>query len=229
MQCFNLTKEIEFEYKIEDLLLFSIDDELDIIDDKDGIKITGEIIIGGNAKTSDGNKEFSDSLHVDIYLDYDSIEERNSLGVSVNDFNYVIKDNTLNINIALKIEGLKEIETTFLSQEDTEFFEEEIEEERVYESEEVIEESEVEVEENIDKTFIEEIVDLQNESKKSLLKSVFSNKRIKEEVSWKLHCVKEETSYEQIAQKYNVDLKKLVLLNKNEKIEEGKLIFLPIE
>ena len=42
-------------------------------------------------------------------------------------------------------------------------------------------------------------------TKTSLLKSVFSNKRIKEEVSWKLHCVKGEKTYEEIGEKYIAD------------------------
>ena len=81
-------------------------------------------------------------------------------------------------------------------------------------------------------TFIlenKEIVEESNNEKKSLLKSVFSNKRIKEEISWRLHCVKNEKTYEEIANKYDVNLEKLMAINKNEKLEEGKLIFLPLE
>ena len=174
---------------------------------------------------------------------------------------------------------LKEIETTFLTQEGNEhLFEEKVkenenkeekegkEDKKVYidvdieienEIENVVKEEKVNTEEekesenteiskeinnieteerkveekNIDNMKEEKIEEIEEikETKKSLLKSVFSNKRIKEEVSWKLHCVKDETSYEQIASKYGVNLNNLVTINKNEKLVEGKLIFLPLE
>ena len=239
MQCFNLNKEIDLNNKIEDLLLISIDDKLETIEDKEGIKVIGEILVSGNARTSEGVRNFSDKLDLDIFLTYDEIEERNALDVSINDFNYVINDNLLNLNIVLKVEGLKEIENTFLSEENIEFFEEEIEKEdskRVYTSEEVKVEEEItfkeEIKEAIEEEYKEETAYTVKEvetPRTSLLKAVFSNKRIKEEVSWKLHCVKGETSYEQIAAKYNVNLNKLISINKNEELSEGKLIFLPIE
>ena len=135
MQYINLNKTINFEKEIEDLLLISIDDQIEIIEDKEGIRISGKINIGGDAKTSNENKNFSDFIDLDIYLTYEEIEERNSLNVSVNDFNYKIKNNQLLLDISLKIDGLKEIETTFLSEENNEsIFEEKIkdEESKVY-------------------------------------------------------------------------------------------------
>ena len=237
MQCFNLNKDIELQCEIEDLLLISIDDQIETIDDKDGVKVGGKILISGNAKTNEGSKEFSDSIDLDLFLTYDEIEQRSSLNVGVNDFNYKIDNNKLNINIVLKVEGLKEIETTFLSQEDCELLdEEEIKEEleEIYEEDRTIIGEEIIVEDNLtykDEKIEESCISIKenNDSKLSLLKSVFSNKRIKEEVSWKLHCVKGETSYEEIAAKYNVSLNKLVSINKNEELEDGKLIFLPLE
>lgn len=238
MQCFNLNKEIDLNNKIEDLLLISIDDKLETIEDKEGIKVIGEILISGNARTSKGVKTFSDKLDLDLFLTYDEIEEKNAVGVSVNDFNYVLTDSVLNLNIVLKVDGLKEIENTFLSEEDIEIFEEEIgrenideeEDARVYQSKEIIlkEQIKEKIEEKVKEETVYTVKDIET-PRTSLLKAIFANKRIKEEVSWKLHCVKNETSYEEIAKKYNVNLNKLISINKNEKVSEGKLIFLPIE
>ena len=75
----------------------------------------------------------------------------------------------------------------------------------------------------------EELIMNEKIEKKSLLKTVFSSKRINEEVSWKLHCVKTEKSYEEIASKYKVNVAKLKKINNNEAIEIGKLIFIPLE
>ena len=82
------------------------------------------------------------------------------------------------------------------------------------------------------KMITEETIDeeiQEDEPKKSLLKSVFSSKKIKEEVSWVLHCVKSDDTYEKISEKYKVNLNKLKSINNNEVLNEGKLIFLPLE
>lgn len=293
MQYINLNKILELENKIQDLLLISIDDQIDTINDKEGIRMNGVITISGEVKTLEGDKKFDEQIDLDVFLTDDEILDRNGLSISINDFNYDIDDNKLILDISLKVEGLKEIEATFPSQEDNEdFSNEEIEsieasddEKRVYidenidlekkESEEckkiVEEEKELEEQEEIknareclgeeieerddekeeNKEIVEEERKLEEqeeikgdweyeeeerenihenkEMKKSLLKSVFSSKRIKEEVSWKLHCVKNETSYEEIASKYNINLSKLVAINNNEPIGEGKLIFLPLD
>lgn len=236
MQYINLNKTIDLNTYIEDLLLINIDDKLDIIDNKDGIKINGKILIGGSVKTKEENKEFYEDMDLDIFLTYEEILDRNILNVSINDFEYKIENNKLELNISLKIEGLKEIETTFLTEKNNELiFEEEVEndEKEVYISKEVIANDERKVKEEYQEKIEDIKIIKENESetriRKSLIKSVFSNKRIKEEVFWKLHCVKGEKSYEEIASKYNVDLNELKSINKNEILKDGKLIFLPIE
>ena len=108
-------------------------------------------------------------------------------------------------------------------------FEQELEE---FELEEVIEEEEPEsIEDYSHEAFFNEEIDIEQPKslKKSLLKSVFSNRKISEEISWRLHCVKDEKSYEEIAGKYNLNLNKLISINNNENLEEGKLIFLPLD
>lgn len=264
MQYINLNKVVEMESDILDLLLISIDDQIKCIDENDGIKVIGDIAISGKVKLKDEEKNFSDNIELNIFLTMDEIVERNSLNVSVNDFSYSVENNKLYLNISLKIEGLKEIETSFLAKEDIEDISKEkiekigshleIEEEKkVYidvdvninegDNKELIEESGMNFEkieddkvledskEFIRKELIEEdeIKLKEKTNKKSLLKCVFLDKKIKEEISWKLHCVKNESTYKEIAEKYKVEESKIVLLNGNEKIEEGKLIFIPIE
>ncbi len=238
MQHLNLTKTLEMENDIIDLILIGIDDKLETIEDKDGIRISGNININGTVKTVDGNKDFFDSIDIDLFLTHEEIIDKSNLNVSVDDFTYKIENNKLLLNISLKIEGLKDIETTFPTEEDNEFFSKEEIEKEVYIDEDIkVEDERDNLKEEDKRSNIEEIESKEitnkqedlKETKKSLLKSVFSHKRIKEEVSWKLHCVKEETTYEQIAAKYNISLKELIEINKNEKLEEGKLIFLPLK
>jgi LysM repeat protein len=280
MQYINLNKTLEMENKILDLLLISIDDQIETTDDKEGVKIIGNISISGKTKTQDGEREFNDSINLDVFLTQEEIADRSSLNIMVSDFNYDIEDNKLLLNISLKIEGLKEIETTFLAEENIESIQEkELEDNKIdaqemeveiendkkvyidididvnerYENEknnenvnskEIFEDDDCKVETN--EEYIEEIGkddlsgggiifsennenDVESPKKKSLLKSVFSSRKINEEVSWKLHCVKNESTYEEIANKYNINLNKLISINSNEKLVEGKLIFLPLD
>ena len=219
MQQINLTKTINFEGDIKDLLLISIDDQIDKICDKEGVKVIGKILVGGKVMLEE-EQEFEDTVNIDMFLVNEEILDMGCLNVTVSDFNYKIEQNKLILDISLKLEGLKEIETSFLSLEDTEDVQEKIEEEdRTYVdlNEEII------AEETIDEEIQED------EPKKSLLKSVFSSKKIKEEVSWVLHCVKSDDTYEKISEKYKVNLNKLKSINNNEVLNEGKLIFLPLE
>lgn len=242
MQYITLNRDISFENGIVDLLLINIDDHSEIIEDKEGIKIKGKISIGGRVKTIEGEREFSEAVDLDIFLTHEEIEERSLLNVSVKDFDYTIDNNSLILNIKVKIEGLKEIETNFLAEEDNEYIQEDVEEELIDDEtfEEEILENEKEVYINVDIDVNERQKDVNpmiiceeeqevKVEKKSLLKSVFSNRKINGEVCWSLHCVKNEKTYEEIAKKYSVDLKKLIEINNNDSLEEGKLIFLPME
>lgn len=226
MQYINLNKILDLGNEINDLLLISIDDKLNSTYDKDGVKIAGEILISGKVRIDDDEKEFSDSVDVDIFLTDEEIENRNEIKVNISDFTYNIEKDKLNLNISLKLEGLKEIETTFLADENNEF----IEQEKIEETIELEEENDiyVDIDINVNEDRIEEN-EKEEIEKKSLLKSVFTSKKINEEVSWKLHCIKEEKTYEEIASKYNVKVEKLVALNKNEKLEEGRLVFIPLD
>ena len=228
MQQINLTKTINFEGDIKDLLLISIDDQIDKICDKEGVKVIGKILVGGKVMLEE-EQEFEDTVNIDMFLVNEEILDMGCLNVTVSDFNYKIEQNKLILDISLKLEGLKEIETSFLSLEDTEDVQEKIEEDRTYVdlNEEIIAEETTDEETIDEETTDEEIQD--DEPKKSLLKSVFSSKKIKEEVSWVLHCVKSDDTYEKISEKYKVNLNKLKSINNNEVLNEGKLIFLPLE
>lgn len=226
MQYINLNKILDLGNEIEDLLLISIDDKLNSTYDKEGVKIAGEILISGKVRIENKEKEFSDSVGVDIFLTDEEIDNRNEIKVSISDFTYDIEKEKLNLNISLKLEGLKEIETTFLAEENNEA----IEQEKIEEIAEVEVENHIclDIDLNVNEDRLEEDKKEETE-KKSLLKSVFSSKKINEEVSWKLHCIKEEKTYEEIASKYNVKVEKLIALNKNDKLEEGRLVFIPLD
>ena len=66
-------------------------------------------------------------------------------------------------------------------------------------------------------------------TKYSLISQIFKNRTIKKETSYKLHVVKTQSNYEEIASLYNIDVECLKNANNDEEIYIGKLIFIPNE
>lgn len=259
MRIINLDKKIIINGNIDDLLIINIDDDINYIEEIEGIKTIGTVDVTGSVKTTEGVEEFEECFNVDFFSEYGYIEDRNKLEMIVDDFEYTIKDNILELRIKLKILGLKEVDKSFPAEEDSkltkqkemvEKIKKQISEPKIeigeledndlfnYDDdldiqvfdlrEEFVEEEEVE-KPKVEKTLIRRKDSVAEDAKTSLITQVFGNKRIKEEVSWKLHVVRNETTLEEIANKYQVNLEKLKKLNKIVDIEEGKLIFLPID
>lgn len=264
MRIINLDKKIIINGNVEDLLMINIDDDINYIEEIEGIKTIGTIDVTGSVKTAEGVEEFEECFNVDFFSEYSYIEDRNKLEMIVDDFEYTIKDNILELRIKLKILGLKEVDKSFPAEEDSkltkqkemvekikkEISEPEIEigeledndlfnydddlDIQVFDLREDFEEEQEEEQEEVkepkvEKTLIRRIDKVEEVAKTSLITQVFGNKRIKEEVSWKLHVVRNEKTLEEIANKYQIDLEKLKKMNKIVDIEEGKLIFLPID
>ena len=126
-----------------------------------------------------------------------------SVSLSIDDFNYLINDNKIELNLFLKINGLKEIEAYFPAQEDSEDV-------PLVPNEEIIEKP------------------VNNEPiKQSLLSRVFKREKIKKTSCYLLHVVKKETSYKEIADNYGLDEAYLKEYNNDASLYEGKLVFIP--
>ena len=235
MQKINYNEKIVLKENIKELRLINIDEKLSKTDDKDSIKFIGEIAISGQANCENGLLDFNHPVGVDISLDKSQIETTD-INVSLDDFNYAIIDNYIDIQLIMKIDGLKEIEAYFPSQENKEDIE--IDKERLITEETPtinIENENIETDiPNIENDpQIEELIietnEISNEdnSSKSLLKQIFRNKDIKKEPSYLFHSIKKETTYQEIASIYGVDIAKLKKINNDEEIYIGKLILIP--
>jgi LysM repeat protein len=218
MQKINYKEKISLEENINELLLINIDDKLNQTSDGDCLKISGEIKISGEVNTNSGKKDFNHPVSVDILLSKEQIVDTN-INVIIDDFNYEIFENHIVIDLVMKIEGLKEIEAYFPPQEAQEDFqiEESIEQEEALFNEPIID-----IQEEI---LINDLPTIKN--KNSLLHQIFRNKSFKREVSHLFHVVKKDSTYQDIANEYNVDLDLLRKVNKDEEIYIGKLIFIP--
>lgn len=227
MQKINYKEKILLEETINELLLINIDDELSQTKECDYLKVSGKIKISGEVNTNDGKRNFNHPIDVDILLSNEQLEDK-EVKVSIEDFNYSIDDKTINIDLIMKIDGLKEIDAYFPPQED----QEDIQIEKV--EEEIIEEItqptiELQEERNdlpLQETDNDEGINIKEE-KYSLLNQVFRNKSLKKETSYFFHVVKNQSTYQDIATQYNIDIDELKNANNNEDIYIGKLIYIP--
>ena len=230
MQKINYKEKILLEDEINELIMINIDDKLSQTKESDCIKIAGEIKVSGEVKTNSGNKNFIHPIGVDIMLSKEQLAN-DEVNVHIDDFNYQIDNKAINIDLIMKIDGLKEIEAYFPAQENQENIEVNSEENR----EEIIQENQneiVEANDPIESIEVEEITqeiskeEVRNE-KYSLLSQIFKNRSLKKESAYLLHVVKEESTYEQIASLYNIEVNKIKSANNDEEIYKGKLIFIP--
>ncbi len=239
MQRINYKETIELNNTINELLVINIDDKINQTKEKDCIKISGEIQISGEVSSDNGNETFYHPLMLDIILSEEQLIT-DKITIVVEDFNYMIQNNTIAIDLIIKIEGLKEIEPYFPPQEDQKVIQ--IESKQTYD-EEPVQEVEISndiiefdaidtVEEKVANQDYEEtrVLDKDinsNSEQHSLLNQIFKNRVIKKETSYIYHVVRKETTYAQIAQQYNVKEELIKQANKDEEIYEGKLIFIP--
>lgn len=231
MQKINYRENIKLKNKIDELLLINIDEKLSQSIDNDNIKVYGQITISGEVTSENDKENFVHPLEVDIILSKDQLVNE-QVFVSVDDFEYKLLDNTIEINLIIKIDGLKEIEPYFPPQENTE--DPQIDN-RIQQQEEINELAPVEIEKSLDTqienepNIVQEIPVTNNPTKYSLLNQIFRNKITKKDSTHLFHVVKQPTTYQEISQLYNVDIEKLKSCNNDEEIYIGKLILIPKE
>ena len=203
-------ESIKLLSKIKEIEMINIDDNINMVDEDSFINFKGDIIISGIAVLDDKNETFSYPINLDISLSKEQIDS--DPNINIGDFSYTINENAIEITLDLKIDGLKEFETEFHTEENNEIISQEIE-------------SHEEIIENKEPDSYKKEPEILNE-KQSLLSSIFK-RNIKKDSIYLIHVVKEETCYEDIANLYNVDLDLLKRSNPNKKIEKGTLIFIP--
>jgi len=231
MNKINYKESIDLNKKIDELLLINIDDNLTTNSDDDFVNIMGEIKISGEVKIEDKQEAFTHSINVNISLSKEQLS-REDINITIDDFTYTINDNLIDIDLYLKINGLKEMDACFPPQEDREVME-------VEELDQLLDTTDTIDEESVDSTEIEtqeieetqeEIEDIPQEIREenfSLLKQVFKTRSLKKERIYLIHVVKNETSYKQISELYGIDENLIKLINNNKEVESGKLIFIP--
>jgi hypothetical protein len=232
MQKITYQDNIVLTNTINELLLINIDEDLNQTKESNNIKINGKININGEVNTINGKENFLHALDVDILLDKDQLIQEEVL-VAVDDFEYSIQDNYIDINLIIKIDGLKELEPYFPSQEDQRDIQVDKEESSLIEETDslTIESEQLPPTIEPSSTNVIEIIDnslpITTKQHSSLLNQIFKGKRLNKTTNYFLHVVKTECGYKDIASIYNCNEEELKQLNNNQKLYIGKLVFIP--
>ncbi len=224
MQRIVLKKEIKTKYPIEGISLVNLEDEIEYKSSNDGMYATGVIKISGEYYKGVRNTRFIDEIDVDIFAPFEDLLSRSELRVSIIDFDYKIQDDLISFAVMVDIEGLKEVKKSFPTSD--------IEEEK----EEIIETLDSNINEEVNlvedragndnSDFVSEEIKEEVEVIEKVENKKSSNKD-ETKVCWSFYVVMNNDTYESIANDLNIDLNKLKNLNKNKKLSEGMLIYLP--
>lgn len=170
---------------IKDLINISVDEQVSYLRKCEGVTCNGEIIINGVYENTNGiEKLFNEHINIDNTIPYENISSLEDFSVVVDDFEYSLTDEKLNMFIKLKINSFKDIEVSFPAEDE----EQVVIEDKVEEREVVVEET---------KPFLSLLLD----DKKYTKSSTF-------------FVYKKDTNLEQICQKYNISMEILKKHNK---------------
>lgn len=188
---------------IKDLINISVDENVAYLKRNEGIQINGEIQINGIYENVNGiEKTFSDFITVNNIIPYNHIDSLDDFSLLVDDFEYSLVDDTLNMYIKLKLNSFKELENSFPTEDD--------EEKILIEMEEAQKEEREEIFKTEKEPFLTNLLNTKNYQKASTF-----------------FVYKANVSLEDICTKYNVTMDTLKKNNKEE-FKEGDLINIPL-
>ena len=107
-----IDKKIILENIINEINLINIEDDIQYLNRNDGILIKGNIDIECEYLSLGVIKYFKDKVDVSILVPFENIISTDVL-LKIEDFDYILKDNTISLSFKINIEGYKEIEKTF--------------------------------------------------------------------------------------------------------------------
>lgn len=112
MHIIYINKNIILENIINSINLINIEDNVQYLNRSDGILIKGYIDIECEYLSYGVIKYFKDKADVSLLIPYENLNS-NELLFKIEDFDYLIKDNSLSLSFKINIEGYKEIEKSF--------------------------------------------------------------------------------------------------------------------
>lgn len=188
---------------IKDLINISVDENVSYLKRSEGVQINGEIQINGIYENNNGiEKFFHDFISINNIVPYEHIDTLDDFNLTVEDFEYSLVDDTLNMYIRLKLNSFKELENSFPTEDN--------EKEILIEIEEPQKDERKEMFKTEKEPFLSNLLNTKNYQKASTF-----------------FVYKADVSLEDICKKFNVTMDTLKKNNKEE-FKEGDLINIPL-
>lgn len=206
-------KDIDFNTNIYEINSISLEHNLKIKENE----VVGEFIVSGDYKEN----EFSFNSEPFIYnipfnIDLDIKYNTDDIKIDIDDFNYeIINDNTLRINVVLKIDGLTKIE--------------EIKEDNIIDYIDSIDEEVTDERSTFKDTKKEEIEPTKEIDNKENDQLLFNSINFNENnyITYHVHIFREEDNIDNIIKLYNITRDDLSSYNDIENIRLGSKIIIP--
>ncbi|MBO5530103.1 MAG: hypothetical protein J5970_01760 [Bacilli bacterium] len=192
------SKEIEFNTNIYEINSISLEHNLKIKDNK----VTGEFIISGDYKEDEFRLNVEPFIYnIPFNIDLDDKYILDEVKIEIDDFNYEVKNNKLEINISVSIDNIEVIE--------------------------LLDEPIVEYNDNREE--VEQIEDVEVIDNKCTLNTIFDSFEDKDDVyvTYNVHIYRENDTIDNIINLYKTTKEKLEEYNDLSNITLGSKIIIP--
>jgi len=192
------SKEIEFNTNIYEINSISLEHNLKIKDNK----VTGEFIISGDYKEDEFRLNVEPFIYnIPFNIDLDDKYILDEVKIEIDDFNYEVKNNKLEINISVSIDNIEVIELL----------------------------DEPVVEDNDNREEVEQIEDVKVIDNKCTLNTIFDSFEDKDDVyvTYNVHIYRENDTIDNIINLYKTTKEKLEEYNDLSNITLGSKIIIP--
>ena len=192
------SKEIEFNTNIYEINSISLEHNLKIKDNK----VTGEFIISGDYKEDEFRLNVEPFIYnIPFNIDLDDKYILDEVKIEIDDFNYEVKNNKLEISISVSIDNIEVIELL----------------------------DEPVVEDNDNREEVEQIEDVKVIDNKCTLNTIFDSFEDKDDVyvTYNVHIYRENDTIDNIINLYKTTKEKLEEYNDLSNITLGSKIIIP--
>lgn len=252
MQKIYFEKWIDLNHQLTELLSLSVDESINYKIESVGVRAVGSLIVKGEYNE---RLKFDENIELDVLATFDKIIDQRDFNIKVEDFDYLIKDGNIQIKIEVGIHGviagedryvkdealeeigqleeisqLEEIETLMRQEIEEPVIQEVINDEPIVD--EPLESSQPEV--YASEPIMEKETILANEISEQLQEKVYESKTrpifqdSEDSVgTYYLYIVKENDSYGNVANKYQVDEEIIRNYNQNKDLEIGSVLIIP--
>ena len=108
MQKLYFKKEIDLEGKLKEIISISVNESIDYRVEKNGMRAIGNIIITGEYRDDYENKDFIDSIELDVFAMFNKIIDKNDFVLKVENFQYKEVKGNINMDIEVCVYGVKD-------------------------------------------------------------------------------------------------------------------------